>query len=460
MQRLQRKALDATDLDGLGRNAKRAYKKELRRRRRERRAALEAARLVARANLGEGTTDKQPSNLAEGSATAAEGCTLWHTVIPGEVCLGVIDKSEGLTVEDFYGLNPEVSSDCSNLTVGHAYCIDTDHSDEPTAARTLTKTKSTCKAKSKTTVTSSSDTSDVTPVGTTSRNGSSSSSGDDDDTDVVPAVTPSSSGNKTSPKSSGGSVQVDQEGFRISGLINIAVNDYSSSCGSPDASPTSDERTGPNGSIDWLNCGISKSNPNSQWNAPTLKISDIVVKELTADGVFAPCAPFFDMFHAAAKKYDIPAIFIASFAMQESTCQPDAKGDNGHAYGLMQIVDKCDGAPNGNCLDPAFNIDRGTSYFRSVLDQFDGNLLHAIGQYNGWPVDMSYSHATAAAYTSCCVCQNNLDYMHQMLNLWMQGLNGQLYKPYNNLAVCGGSQAGNSKRSVAGSRLMAKYLSK
>jgi hypothetical protein len=47
----------------------------------------------------------------------------------------------------------------------------------------------------------------------------------------------------------------------------------------------------------------------------------------------------------------VPPIILASFAMQESSCNPSAVGGAGE-QGLMQITrDKCKGAPNGNCKD-------------------------------------------------------------------------------------------------------------
>lgn len=139
----------------------------------------------------------------------------------------------------------------------------------------------------------------------------------------------------STPSSSSSTNEVDAAGFKISGLINIATSQYSSECGAPNAQDDSDDTTGPNGSIEWLNCGISKSNPTSQWNAPTLKIEDIIVKDLDANGIFAPCAKFFDLFEKYGKQYTIPAIYLASFAMQESTCDPNATGDNGGAFGLV-----------------------------------------------------------------------------------------------------------------------------
>lgn len=44
---------------------------------------------------------------------------------PGEVCLGLIDKSSAdFTLDVFYKFNPSVSTGCSGLQVGSAYCVD------------------------------------------------------------------------------------------------------------------------------------------------------------------------------------------------------------------------------------------------------------------------------------------------------------------------------------------------
>lgn len=47
---------------------------------------------------------------------------------------------------------------------------------------------------------------------------------------------------------------------------------------------------------------------------------------------------------------------------------------------------------------------------------------------------MSFRSATAAQYSGCCRCQNNLDYLYQMLNGWLLGKTGYEMKTYNNLA--------------------------
>lgn len=68
----------------------------------------------------------------------------------------------------------------------------------------------------------------------------------------------------------------------------------------------------------------------------------------------------------------------------------------------MQITsDKCqDGV---DCSDPDFNIKTGAYYLKSLIDNSGGNVIKALGQYNGWEAgSMSVNSATAAAYSECC----------------------------------------------------------
>jgi soluble lytic murein transglycosylase-like protein len=86
----------------------------------------------------------------------------------------------------------------------------------------------------------------------------------------------------------------------------------------------------------------------------------------------------------------VPSIILASFALQESSCNPRTIGGAGE-QGLMQITkEKCGGAPGGNCLDPDFNIRTGARYFSETLKKNHGDLLKSIGMYNGWYTGMTY----------------------------------------------------------------------
>ncbi|QRV82569.1 glycoside hydrolase family 23 protein [Ceratobasidium sp. AG-Ba] len=211
-------------------------------------------------------------------------------------------------------------------------------------------------------------------------------------------------------------------------------------CGDNGATAKTYKDKGPNGSESWLTCGLE----NGGWNPPMVRVTDLVGASLdnefaNPNTIFKPCKPYRDMIYSSAEKYGLPPIMIASIMMQESTCNKDTVGGGGE-QGLMQITkDKCGGAPGGNCKDPAFNIDKGSQYLAKSIDDSNGNVLQAVGTYNGWYPGLTYEKATAAAKTSCCRCQNNCDYLHQFFNGWMQGIDAYSsgLGTYNNLATCG-----------------------
>ncbi|KAJ6596661.1 glycoside hydrolase family 23 protein [Mycena sp. CBHHK59/15] len=199
--------------------------------------------------------------------------------------------------------------------------------------------------------------------------------------------------------------------------------------------------SGPNGDLDWFNCGIT----GSGWNPPYITVNDIVAVDLTdalksPSTPFSACSKYVQYFEKYGNQYGIPAIILASFAMQESSCDASTVGGAGE-QGLMQLtVDKCGGAPNNDCKNPDFNIKTGARYFSQTLSDNNGNLLLSIGNYNGWYDGLTVAAATAARWTSCCRCQNNLDYLHQFLNGWVQNINAysnHLGK-YFNLDPCPG----------------------
>ncbi|KAL7622002.1 hypothetical protein AAE478_007503 [Parahypoxylon ruwenzoriense] len=49
-------------------------------------------------------------------------CGRWYTVASGDEC-GVISVANGLTLADFYFLNPSIDANCTNLLLGVAYCV-------------------------------------------------------------------------------------------------------------------------------------------------------------------------------------------------------------------------------------------------------------------------------------------------------------------------------------------------
>ena len=116
--------------------------------------------------------------------------------------------------------------------------------------------------------------------------------------------------------------------------------------------------SGPNGHIDWLNCGFEG---NDGWQPPHFRMEDIITHSLSSaitkpDSPFMACSPYIWIFEKYGGQYNIPPILLASFAMQESSCQRDVVGGGGE-QGLMQIsAEKCVDAPNGDCKDPVRHL--------------------------------------------------------------------------------------------------------
>lgn len=46
----------------------------------------------------------------------------WYTIVSGDGCPSVEAKF-GLSASQFFALNPEVKTDCTNLGLGQAYCV-------------------------------------------------------------------------------------------------------------------------------------------------------------------------------------------------------------------------------------------------------------------------------------------------------------------------------------------------
>ncbi|KAH8828229.1 glycoside hydrolase family 23 protein [Flagelloscypha sp. PMI_526] len=219
------------------------------------------------------------------------------------------------------------------------------------------------------------------------------------------------------------------------GLLSVQV----SRCGPNGATKEVTKETGPNGSIDFLNCGIE----GQGWNPPRITIADLKTVNL-ADAIeqdgspFKPCKKHLSIINKHANSNNIPPIIIASIAMQESSCNEKTIGGAGE-QGLMQLTkDKCDDAPGGNCLDVDFNVGKGTKYLKSLIDQNGGSFLPALGGYNGWEIGMDVK-AAKTRFGGNCRTQRNLDYLFQNLNVWFQNKNvygSTKYGKYFNLDSC------------------------
>lgn len=211
--------------------------------------------------------------------------------------------------------------------------------------------------------------------------------------------------------------------FAQAGLIS--VQDWR--CGGPQAS--ADE---PNGKEGWLNCGVE----GEGWNPPNVGPWDL--KSVGLDHPhFAACSEYFELFTRHGNNNGLPPVLLASIALQESSCVHYTEGKAGGENGLMQISgDKCEGRDAAACREPEFNVATGAKYLKNRIDNAGGNVLQALGQYNGWPLGMTVTSAKAADGRGACHQQNNLDYLYQIVNGHMQGKEAWNIGSYQNLAHC------------------------
>lgn len=87
----------------------------------------------------------------------------------------------------------------------------------------------------------------------------------------------------------------------------------------------------------------------------------------------------------AANKFDLPVRLISSIIQHESNFNSQAVSHAG-AQGLMQLMPgtaKFLGVKNS--FDPEQNITGGARYLRQMLNQFNGNIEHALAAYNAGP---------------------------------------------------------------------------
>jgi soluble lytic murein transglycosylase len=104
--------------------------------------------------------------------------------------------------------------------------------------------------------------------------------------------------------------------------------------------------------------------------------------------------PYFDLVEREANRNNIDPYFVLAVMRQESIFDPTITSRAG-AIGLMQIM-PATGTTIANTLKdpfspdslykPYINIRHGAYYLKTLLEQFDDNLVLAIASYNGGPI--------------------------------------------------------------------------
>ncbi|KAG8939441.1 hypothetical protein FRC04_006588 [Tulasnella sp. 424] len=177
-------------------------------------------------------------------------------------------------------------------------------------------------------------------------------------------------------------------------------------------------------------------------NVITVSLDDALGQ---ANSPYKACDKYLDTFKSIAASTTVngvtmPPIMLAAFAMQESTCNPQERGEGGEV-GMFQLSqDKCPGGKASYaCNDPDTNTQIAAKYIKSQIENdANGNVFLITGNYNGWSTDMSYYTAIKAATSSCCS-------VFQFWGGWMLGVDAydKGLGEYFNLKVCDS----NGKRS-------------
>jgi soluble lytic murein transglycosylase-like protein len=84
----------------------------------------------------------------------------------------------------------------------------------------------------------------------------------------------------------------------------------------------------------------------------------------------------------AAERHKVDPALVQAVISTESGWNPHAVSRKG-AVGLMQLIPAtAKRFGGGNLFDPAQNVEAGTTYLRSLLDRYDGDLTKSLAAYN------------------------------------------------------------------------------
>jgi soluble lytic murein transglycosylase-like protein len=115
--------------------------------------------------------------------------------------------------------------------------------------------------------------------------------------------------------------------------------------------------------------------------------------------------------HDAAARHKVDPALIKAVIDTESGWNPRAISRKG-AVGLMQLIpETAQRFGGGNLLDPAQNVEAGTTYLKALLDRYDGDLTKSLAAYNagehavdlsggipGYPETVRYVRKVTDAY--------------------------------------------------------------
>ncbi len=121
-----------------------------------------------------------------------------------------------------------------------------------------------------------------------------------------------------------------------------------------------------------------------------------------------------DLIAPVAKRHGLDPRLVAAVIMVESSGDPKAESRKG-ARGLMQLMPETAKTLGvRNSFDPEQNVDGGSRYLRSLLDQHEQDLSLALAAYNAGPTAVA-KHGGIPPYPE------TQKYVKRVLELYGQG---------------------------------------
>jgi len=101
-----------------------------------------------------------------------------------------------------------------------------------------------------------------------------------------------------------------------------------------------------------------------------------------SNGLVAPSEHLDEIVRDAAERHKVDPALVKAVISTESGWNPAAISRKG-AVGLMQLVPgTAQRFGVGNPFDPAQNVEGGTTYLKSLLDRYNGDLKKSLAAYN------------------------------------------------------------------------------
>lgn len=138
------------------------------------------------------------------------------------------------------------------------------------------------------------------------------------------------------------------------------------------------------GKVVYVNDDSPKGRGGSTISSPpaSSKASADLSARVSSSSVNPPDDRLEQIVRKAAVRHKLDPALVKAVISTESSWNPRAISPKG-AVGLMQLIpETAQRFGVGNSFDPAQNVEGGTSYLKSLLDRYNGDLTKSLAAYN------------------------------------------------------------------------------